>query len=1133
MKKWLSYLLAWVLVWSSLYVTPAKAAEKQYSEIPNTTRTIQEYDDSFTDVVGFGEKEIHSRIDSIGTEQYRKVASEREFLQAVSDAAAGKVHVIEITKDLNLGYLEVGLTDEEKKTFSFFKKYEDPTNGYTNPVMEKSGVSKLDISNVNGLTIFSKTGCKIKHTELKLQKSANDVVIRNLSFDEMWQWDDTGKHKEVGWTFIKVNGATNVWIDHCSFTDAADGLIDIENGSSGITISWCQIGAAAMTDPPKDSAIYPSIQYMEQQYQNGKLGTDSRYYKLRKGGASQADIMAYAAYHSKCHLVGSGDKDFCNYVYSDGRVLKDCNAELHLTLAYNYYRNMGQRQPMVRQGVGHLINCYFDNSSHAALQKQNVFAQNGGYGLARGLNARNGASIAADTCVFQDVNEPIVGAEVQGDDTSNMSEQWANLFQNAVNHSLIVNSTVSNDKGTYTGSSWDNNGDNLFTTGFTWKDKKSIGNWAWSSSINGVENMDKSNPPETPFTFSYSKEALSYTYKVLPLEKVKEVIPQKSGAGSLNLSEKQWCSVRTSDLKNDSDSSGSSGDAQKPQTDAAYPVQKFRIGIGDTNRNINISGFGDHSALNSWITNGEENEKWYLQYMQEGVYKIINSRTGKLITAQAGGCTIASDENSSAQLWKIEGVEKDFNGAYLYYKITSVADPNQALTFRTDGNRVKLEPYTGSIYQKMKLNCDGLEGFAANCKVSEGEKAGAIGGLLGETVVVKTMEEMKQALVETRPLTIVVSGNIDCRNENYDWRIEDDKTIIGAYAGNQLHDCKLRTNDYFKNEAPSDNIILKNLNIQIDTNEDMIALAIYSSKNIWVDHCTFHCDLTKEYDEVGKFIWINTPYDGEDLKRSPDFVTISYNRFENRFWGVAFGTQNGSVKENRASIFYNVFDSIVQRCPQMGNGTMHVNSNYYVRKSTSIYNDGMSQIKCGENGVVYSQSNRFENFKKESSGYWDHEVTIDAKATFVDYDSYTNKSENGGGTPVPYKVDGTYTKTTWNPAEQYGFTTLSAYDSKGTNDVKAFCDTYAGMAASQETLHYVTDSSMKTFVKKSVSAPFLKQPTITDKPEEEPSEPSQGNTEKPSDTSKPEGSSGVSKPEEGSVAGSGSVPGEGSQPEEG
>ncbi len=1076
-KKWFCGILSVIMVIGNLSfpAVTAKADQAVVSQIPNTDRTIESYNDDFLSVVGFGENEIHSRKEYLGTEQYRQVSDEREFLQAVKDASDGKVKVIEITKDLNLGYFETNLSDAEKKTYTFYSKYEDPTNGYTNPVMEKSGVSKLNIANVDGLTIFSKNGCRIRHTELKLQKSANDLVIRNLSFDEMWQWDDTGKHKEVGWTFIKVNGAANVWIDHCSFTDAADGLIDVENGSSGLTISWCQIGAPASENPASDSAIVHSIDYMEQQYQNGQLGEDSRYYKLRKAGAEKKEIMAYAAYHSKCHLVGSGDKDFCNYVDKNGNVLKDGNAELHITLAYNYYRNMGQRQPMIRQGVGHLINCYFDNSGHAALQKKSVFAQYGGYALSRAINARNGASIAADTCVFQDVAEPLVGAELQGDDTANMGAQWAKLFANAVNHSLIVNSCVSNDAGTYTGSSWDNNGDNLFTKGFTWHDKKSIGNWAWSSSISGVENMDKSNPPTEPFSFQYQTEQkLPYSYKVMSLEDVKKVVPEKSGAGALQLSDEKWCSVKGTENGGDQTDTG--------EEQVSYPLQKFRLGIGNTNRNVNITGFGDHSALNSWMTNGEENEKWYLNYLRDGVYEIVNARTNKLITAEGETATISEKNNTASQQWKIEGVQKDFTGAYLYYKIRSLADETKVLTFHPDGNRITLEEDTDQLYQKMKINCDGLEGFAANCTVDEGEKAGTIGGLLGETVFVNTMEDMKSALVEERPLTIVVSGDIDCRNENYDWRIEDNKTIVGAYGKNRLHDCKLRTNDYFKEKSPSDNIILKNLNIQIDTNKKMMALAIYSSKNIWVDHCTFHCDFQKEYDEVGKFIWINTPYDGENLKRSPDFITLSYNQFQNRFWGIAFGTQNGVITEDRASIMYNVFDSIVQRAPQMGNGTMHVWNNYYVRNSTSIHDDGMAQIKCGENCVAYSEGNRFENFKKESSGYWDLEVALGG--TFIDYDSYSNKTEQGGGTPVPLKFDEKdYTKTTWKPQEHYGFEVMSAYDPNGENDVKAFCSKYAGAASEDGKLHYATDRDMSSYVKKNISAPFLVQPEITAQPE--------------------------------------------------
>lgn len=358
----------------------------------------------------------------------------------------------------------------------------------------------------------------------------------------MWQWDDTGKHKEVGWTFIKVNGANNVWIDHCKFSIAADGLIDTENGGSNITISWSEFGLPANENPTEDSDIYQSIQYMEEKFASNKLNSESVYYNMRNGGATKEQIMAYAAYHSKVHLTGSGDKDYVNYVSSNGNEIKDGNQRIRLTLAYNRYTNVGQRIPMIRQGSGHLYNCYLDNSTHYdVLENVGAISEYGTDQLSRALNARNGASIAADSCVFHDINEPITGAEIQGEDIKNMDKPWDELFQSAYNNNLIVNSQITNKYGTYTGSSWDNNGENLFTKGFVWYDKSTIGNWAWSSHIVGNEDMSKTNPPTDPFTFKYNdNEELPYTYNVLPLNSVVATLTKYAGANKVNIGLVDW-----------------------------------------------------------------------------------------------------------------------------------------------------------------------------------------------------------------------------------------------------------------------------------------------------------------------------------------------------------------------------------------------------------------------------------------------------------------------------------------------------------------------------------------------------------------------------------------------------------------
>ena len=297
----------------------------------------------------------------------------------------------------------------------------------------------------------------------------------------------------------------------------------------------------------------------------------------------------------------------------------------------------------------------------------------------------------------------------------------------------------------------------------------------------------------------------------------------------------------------------------------------------------------------------------------------------------------------------------------------------------------------------------------------------------------------------------------------YDLRIEDNKTIIGSYGANRLTDPRLRTDDYFKEEAVSNNIVIKNINFNIAEREDVVAFAVYGSRNIWIDHCSFNCSLDLYYDEVGKFIWVNRC---EYASLDPDFVTISYNEFNHRFWGIAFGAKY--TAEDRASAMYNKFTSVVHRAPQLGNGTLHVLNNSYYRNDSTLYNDGYASIKCGAGSAVYSDSNRFVGYRKESSGYWDMEVTVDSSASFIDHGSYTNKGE----TPVsvPYKLaaptDGSV--TTWSPAENYGYSIVKAY---GNNDITVFCDNYSGAVKNFSELHYINHEACSNYIDSTVISP--------------------------------------------------------------
>ena len=69
--------------------------------------------------------------------------------------------------------------------------------------------------------------------------------------------------------------------------------------------------------------------------------------------------------------------------------------------------------------------------------------------------------------------------------------------------------------------------------------------------------------------------------------------------------------------------------------------------------------------------------------------------------------------------------------------------------------------------------------------------------------------------------------------------------------------------------------------------------------------------------------------DAKDRLRSPDYMTISYCKFTNRYWTVAYGTQNTEITRDRTTLLYNWWNKNVRRCPQLGNGIMHVYNNYY------------------------------------------------------------------------------------------------------------------------------------------------------------------------------------------------------------
>jgi pectate lyase len=272
---------------------------------------------------------------------YRKVYTANDLVAALGSKTT---KVIEIMNDLDLGYNEVPASART----GALRAAAAPL---LHPVLIASGVSTIDIQDKTGLTIFSANGATIRHAEFNI-KRANNLLIRNLKFDELWEWDESskGKFDKQDWDFITVDMTSdNVWIDHCTFTKAYDGVVDVKGGSKNVTISWSSFVG---DDGGPNSFVRKQIEALE-----ANRSAYVMYNFLRTNGFSVDDIVAVSRSQKKGHLVGANEFDASN-------------ANHRLTLHHNYYLNMQDRLPRMRAGNAHVFNVYVNNAEALAAKDQ-------------------------------------------------------------------------------------------------------------------------------------------------------------------------------------------------------------------------------------------------------------------------------------------------------------------------------------------------------------------------------------------------------------------------------------------------------------------------------------------------------------------------------------------------------------------------------------------------------------------------------------------------------------------------------------------------------------------------------------------------------------------------------------------
>ena len=175
-----------------------------------------------------------------------------------------------------------------------------------------SGTIDLGSSNIRVRGYKTVIGLPGSHITGNLKCYTSDESNNIFRYLDMDNYDGAGDGD-----CISLDGVSNIWVDHCTFTDADDGAVDIKNGADYITVSWCKFQ-------------YPS-----------------------------------STEHTFCNLVG----------HSDSNGGTDMG-HLRVTFHHNWYSTLcHERMPSVRFGKAHVYNTFFDCPGNRYCIRTRLYAQ--------------------------------------------------------------------------------------------------------------------------------------------------------------------------------------------------------------------------------------------------------------------------------------------------------------------------------------------------------------------------------------------------------------------------------------------------------------------------------------------------------------------------------------------------------------------------------------------------------------------------------------------------------------------------------------------------------------------------------------------------------------------------------------
>lgn len=162
-----------------------------------------------------------------------------------------------------------------------------------------------------------------------------------------------GSNSDQAWDNLNIEASKNVWIDHCEFWDGQDGNADVVKGADNVTFTWNIFG-------------------------------------YRTGGE-----------HNFSNLVASSDNE------------PESVGKLNITLMFNWFTGVAQRQPRCRYGDIHVVNNLFSRDGQVS-----------DYGISAGKDCR----VLTEANHFIDIKSPIYTNHASGSSAHQLKGN--NIFEN-------------------------------------------------------------------------------------------------------------------------------------------------------------------------------------------------------------------------------------------------------------------------------------------------------------------------------------------------------------------------------------------------------------------------------------------------------------------------------------------------------------------------------------------------------------------------------------------------------------------------------------------------------------------------------------------------------------------------------